>query len=97
MTSVVFCACPFTSLSDVCHKLSQTFGVDEAALQEDFINVNIMPGLKEPFLAAKDDLVLFWAMKLPSVSSVTRGCATKFLVLFGSTWSRGHANLDSPR
>ena len=43
----------------MCHKLSQTFGVDEAALQEDFIDFKIVPALIEQFLAAKDDLVLF--------------------------------------
>ena len=47
------------------NKLSQTFGVDEAALQEDFIDFKIVPGMKERFLAAKDDLVLFWATKVP--------------------------------
>ena len=36
-----FFVSPFTSRPDVCHKLSQTFGVDEAALQEDFINVKL--------------------------------------------------------
>ena len=50
---------------NVCHKLSQTFGVDEAALKEDFIDLKIVPGLKEKFLAAKGDLVLFWVTKVP--------------------------------
>ena len=31
---------------NVCHNMSQTFGVDEAALQEDFIDLKIVPGLK---------------------------------------------------
>ena len=48
----------------MCHKLSQTFGVDEAALQVDFIDFQIVPGLKEQFLAAKDDLVLLWPTKV---------------------------------
>ena len=53
------CVALFTSQPDVCHNMSQTFGVDEAALQEDFIDLKIVPGLKEQFLAAKDDLVHF--------------------------------------
>ena len=78
---------PFTSQPDVCHKLSQTFGVDEAALQEDFIDFKIVPGLKEQFLAAKDDLVLIWATKVPVRFLVLREAAQKLLVLFGNTWS----------
>ena len=49
----------------MCHKLSQTFGVDESALQEDFIDFRIMPGLKEQFLAVKDDPVVFWVTMVP--------------------------------
>ena len=65
MTFVAFFASPFTSQPDVCHNLSQTFGVDEAALQEDFIDLKIVPYLKEQILGTKDDLVLFWATKVP--------------------------------
>ena len=83
MTFVAFFASPFTSQPDVCHKLSQTFGVDEAALQEDFIDFKIVPGLKEQFLAAKD-IVLFWATKVP----------IRFLGLQKNSWyfsvARGH-------
>ena len=70
-----------------CHKLSQTFGVDEAALQEDLIEFKIVPYLKEQFLAAKDDLVLFCATKVPVSFPALCEAAQKFLVLFGRTWS----------
>ena len=40
------------------------------------------------FLAAKDDLVLFWATKVPVRFLALREAAQKFLVFFGSTWSR---------
>ena len=82
-----FFASPFTSQPDVWHKLSQTFGVDEAALQQDYIDFKIVPGLKEQFLAAKHDLVIFWANKTPVRFLALREAAQKFLVLFGSTWS----------
>ena len=87
--SIVCCffASPFTSQPDVCHKLSHTFGVDEAALQEDFIDLKNMPGLKEHFPAAEDDLRLFWATKVPVRFQALREATQKFLVLFGSTWS----------
>ena len=71
----------------MCHKLSQTFRVDEAALQEDFIDFKIVLGLKEQFLAAKDDLVLFWATKMPVRFLALREAAQKFLLLFCCTWS----------
>ena len=85
-----FVTSPFTSQSDVCHKLLQTFRVDEAALQEDFIDLKIVPGLKEQLLAAKDDLVLFRATKM-----LVRFLAHKNSWYFSVAC--GHPNLDSPR
>ena len=82
------CCCfasPFTYQPDVCHKLSQTFGVDEAALQEDFNDIKIVLGLKEQFLVAKDDLVLFWATKVLVRFLVLREAKQKFLLPSGST------------
>ena len=46
-------------------KWLQTFGVDEAALQEDCIDFEDVPGLKQEFDDKKNDLVLFWATKVP--------------------------------
>ena len=70
----------------MCHKLSQTFGVEDAALQEDFIDFKIVPYLKQQFLVAKDDLVLFWATKVPVHFLALREAAQKFPVLFRSTY-----------
>ena len=82
-----FFAGPFTSRPDVCHKLSQTFGVDEAVLQEDFIDIKIVPGLKEQFLTAKDNLVLFWVTKVLVRFLALHEVVQKFLVFFVSMWS----------
>jgi len=42
------------------------FGVDEAALLGDFIAFYMVPGVKEEFVAEKqNDLVLFWATTPP--------------------------------
>ena len=40
-----FFASPFTAESPICPKLSQTFAVDEAALQDNFIDFKVVPGL----------------------------------------------------
>jgi len=38
---------------------SQMFGVDEAALQEDLIDFNVVPGLKQNCVDENNDLVLY--------------------------------------
>ena len=65
----------FTSQPDVCHKLSQTFGVDEAVLQEDFIDFKIVPGLKNSSSLQKTTLCFLGDESAGPVSSVTRGYA----------------------
>jgi len=45
--------------------LSQTFGLEEAAVQEYLIGFKVMPGWKQEFIDDKNDLVLFWPMKVP--------------------------------
>ena len=65
----------------------QTFAVVEAALQDNFFDFKVVPGLRNVFNAAKDDLVLFWATQVPVRFPVLIKAAQKFLVLFGSTWS----------
>ena len=82
-----FFASPFTAEPAICPKLSQTFAVDEAALQDNFIDFKVVPGLRNDFNAAKDDITLFWATLVPRRFPVLNEVAQKFLVLFGSTWS----------
>ena len=41
-----FFASPFTAEPAICQTLSQTFAVDEAALQDNFIDFKVVPGLK---------------------------------------------------
>ena len=61
-----FFASPFTSQPDVCHKLSQTFGVDEAACA----------GLERTVSCCKRRPCAFLGDESAGlVSSVTRGCA----------------------
>ena len=79
------------ALPIVCQTLSQTFGVDEAALKEDLIDFKVVPGLKQDFDDKKNDLALFWATKVQctgSASSTAR--ATAKILLYSvslSTWS----------
>ena len=82
-----FFASPFTAQPVICQTLSQTFAVDEAALQDNFIDFKVVPGQKNVFNAVKDDLVLFWATQLPMRFPALIEAAQTFLVLFGSTWS----------
>ena len=56
MTSVAFFASPSCNMSQ---NSSQMFGVDEAALQEDLIDFNVVPGLKQNFVDENNDLVLY--------------------------------------
>ena len=84
------CCCfasPFTAEPAICQTLSQTFAVDEAALQDNFIDFKVVPGLKNELNAAKDDLVLFWTTQVPVRFPVLIEAAHKCLVLFGNTWS----------
>ena len=41
-----FFASPFTAKPAICQTLSQTFAVDEAALQDNFIDLKVVPGLE---------------------------------------------------
>ena len=82
-----FFASPFTAEPSICQTLSQTFAVDEAALQDNFIDFKVVPGLKKWFNAAKDDLVLFWATQVPVRFPVLIEAAQTFVLFFGSTWS----------
>ena len=79
----------------MCHKLSQTFGVDEAVLQEDFIDFKIVPGWKRTASRCNRRPCAFLGDESAGpVSSVTRGCV-KIPGIFSG--ARGHTNLDSPR
>ena len=74
-----FFASPFTSQPDVCHKLSQTFGVDEAMLQEDVSDLKTE--FETTVSRCKRRPCAFLGDKSAGLVS------QKFLVLFGSTWS----------
>ena len=87
-----FFANPFTAEPAICQTLSQTVAIDEAALQDNFIDFKVVPGLKNLFNAAKDDLVLFWATQVPVRFPVLIEAAQKYLVLFAA---HGHVNQDS--
>ena len=63
------------------------FAIDEAALQDNFIDFKVVPGLKNELNAAKDDLLLSWAMQMAVHFPVLTEATQIFLVLFGSTWS----------
>ena len=80
-------ASPFTAEPAICQTLSQSFAVDKAALQDNFIDFKVVQGLNNLFDAAKDDLVLFWATQVPMRFPVLIERAHKFVMLFGSTWS----------
>ena len=80
-----FFASPFTAEPAICQTLSQTFAVNEAALQDNLIDFKVVPELNNLFNAAKDDIVLFWATQVPVRFPVLIEAAQKFLVLFGST------------
>ena len=82
-----FFASPFTAEPAICSKLSQTYAVDEAALQDNFIDFKVVPGLRNEFSAAEDDITMFWTTQVPLRFPVLNEVAQKFLVLFGSTRS----------
>ena len=51
------------------------------------ISLILVPGIKNLFNTAKDDLVLFWATRVPVRFPLLIEAAQTFMVLFGSTWS----------
>ena len=87
-----FFASHFTAETAICQTLSQTFAVDEAALQDNFIDFKVVPGLKNLFNAAKDDLVVFWAIQVPVRFPVLTEAAQNVLC-FSAV--HGHVNQDS--
>ena len=77
-----FLASPFTAYADICQQLSQTVGVDEAALREDLIEFKVVPDLKRD---EKDHLVVLLATKVRVRLLALREEAQHALGLFCST------------